>query len=163
MQGRYPIKTKHFTLRTLGPTDVSENYLSWFNDPLVQQFILYKPESIESLKSYVSEKYESRHALMFGIFDKKEFHIGNIKFEPIDFSNHSAVMGILIGESSWRSRGIAREVIVAGANYLKKEYGTKKIDLGVDPENHRAIRSYEKIGFQFSDSKNNTTMSWVVE
>ena len=75
-------------------------------------------------------------------------HIGNIKYEPIDFENKVAVMGILIGEKDWRGVGVASEVIKSSSEWLNKQYDINHIALGVDSKNIAAIKTYKKIGFK---------------
>jgi len=85
---------------------------------------------------------------MLGIFDiGNNHHIGNIKYEPIDYENRVATMGILIGEEDYRGLGVAPEVIKASSMWLKKTFNITNIILGVSLENDRAISAYEKIGF----------------
>lgn len=57
--------------------------------------------------------------LLFGIFDKENStHIGNIKFDQIDFEKKVTVMGILIGNSLWRSKGVGEEVLKTTAKFM---------------------------------------------
>ena len=42
-------------------------------------------------------------------------HIGNIKYEPIDFQAATATMGILTGANDWRGKGVGPEVIKGSA------------------------------------------------
>ena len=87
--------------------------------------------------------------LFFGIFSRESNeHIGNIKFEPINFHNKTAIMGILIGEEGWRGRGVTPEVIKSSSEWLNKKYDINHIALGVDSKNIAAIKAYEKIGFK---------------
>ena len=87
--------------------------------------------------------------LFFGIFSRESNeHIGNIKFEPINFHNKTAIMGILIGEEGWRGRGVTPEVIKSSSEWLNKQYDINRIALGVDSKNIAAIKAYEKIGFK---------------
>lgn len=78
---------------------------------------------------------------------KTGLHIGNIKYEPINFQLSYAVMGILIGDPIWRGVGVAPEVIVASAKWLRDQHGIKRVVLGVNLLNKAAIKAYQKIGF----------------
>ena len=57
-------------------------------------------------------------------------------------------MGILIGDSDWRGKGVAIEVIKASAHYLAKRYGVTTIFLGVDQINKAAVSAYQKVGLK---------------
>ena len=144
------IKTDRFLLKTLLTSDVNSRYHGWLKPSAKNQFIEYskKNHTIEELKQYVDHRANSPNALMLGIFDIfNGLHIGNIKYEPIDFENREATMGILIGEKNYRGLGVAPEVIKASSIWLKKTFNISDIILGVSLENVRAINAYEKIGF----------------
>ena len=157
------ITTQRFLLRQLITNDVSDRYLSWLNKE-ESPYIEYgkNHSTMEELKVYVSERERKRDVLFLGIFTKKKQHIGNIKYEPIDYKGKTAVMGILIGDSDWRGKGVAIEVIKASAHYLNSIYGVRTIFLGVNPNHQVAVSVYKKIGFKFKgdDKKNNTKMIW---
>ena len=156
------ITTQRFLLRPLIADDVGNNYLSWLNTK-ESAYIEYvrNHSTMEELKAYVSERENRRNVLFLGIFTKKKQHIGNIKYEPIDFKLKTATMGILIGDSNWRGKGVAIEVIKASAHYLSDRYGVKTIILGVNQNNHAAKSVYKKIGFTIKDqNKNNIEMIW---
>lgn len=61
-------------------------------------------------------------------------------------------MGILIGNPSFRSIGLAGEVMLAMEELLKKYLNINKIILGVSLDNESAIKAYRKNGFEFSSS-----------
>jgi [ribosomal protein S5]-alanine N-acetyltransferase len=144
------IETDRFLLRTLTVIDVGAKYYSWINSPAKSQYIVYakKERTIDELKEYVEQRVKSKSVLLFGIFDIiNNKHIGNVKYEPIDFENGTAVMGILIGDKNYRGIGVAPEVIKASSIWLKNTHNITSIILGVSIENDRAINAYKKIGF----------------
>ncbi len=144
------IKTQRFILRPLIESDVSERYLSWLSDDSALLFISASGEkiSLDYLREYVALRKKRNDVLFLGIFTMDEEHIGNIKYEPIDSEQKNAVMGILIGEVSWRGKGVAGEVIQASANWLNYNRGISYISLGVDVKNRYAIAAYRKLGFK---------------
>lgn len=54
-----------------------------------------------------------------------------------------------IGEKDLINRGIGTEMIRAFVDHLFCNLNAKKIITDVDPKNRRAIRCYEKVGFEF--------------
>ena len=151
------INTERFQLKSLTTKDVTEKYLSWFNQSKeIEKYISFaqKCEGIDSLMQYVKDKKDREDVLFLGVFCSLGQHIGNIKYEPIDLKNRTATMGILIGDKEWRGKGVASEVIKISGKYLKNNYGIKYIDLGVDKSNARAISAYEKINFKIIEENN---------
>ena len=151
------INTKRFHLKTLTEDDVSEEYLSWFsNSKEVIDYISFAKinADIDKLRQYLKEREDKSDILFLGIFTDTGQHIGNIKYEPINFKEHSATMGILIGEKEWRGKGVATEVIQYSIRFLKDKYKIKYIDLGVNEENVAAVLTYKKMGFKVSKKIN---------
>lgn len=159
------ILTNRFNLRQLNLSDVTQRYADWLNDPSTNDYISSRL-SLKELQNYVIERTNRDDVLFLGIFNKVDgLHIGNIKYEPIDFEQSYAIMGILIGDSAWRGKGVAGEVILASVDWLHKNKSINHIVLGVNKTNTAAIRAYQKIGFIEKSSKylpdqavENTTM-----
>ncbi len=143
------IETTRFRLRPLTVADVSPRYLSWLSEDRALRFInsATGDNQLEELKSYVSQREGREDVLFLGIFTHAGEHIGNIKYEPLDYRMGAAVMGILIGEVAWRGKGVAGEVIHASAMWLHEHRSIAQIVLGVDHDNIAGIRAYEKLGF----------------
>ena len=149
------IPTKRFILRPLSEHDVTERYLGWLNDNEAQKFITTAAsyQTISSLKKYVVDRIGRDDVLFLGIFDSLDgFHVGNIKYEPINVFLGYAVMGILIGEPTYRGKGVATEVLHASAEWLKRNRSIGQILLGVSNENRAAVRAYQRAGFQILES-----------
>lgn len=145
------LKSIRFFIRPLNETDVSEKYVRWFSDTAVREFIMaaQATQTIEGLKSYVRENLASAHAFLLGIFtlDGNQ-HIGNIKFDTINFEKKSSVVGILIGDPAWRGKGVFQEVFRISSHFLLKEWQIKSFWLGSDRKNTSAIQAYVKSGFK---------------
>ena len=154
-----------FYLRTLTASDVSSDYLSWFDGDNVKKYISYasRAPTRRELLNYVNDKNSSKSALLFGIFSKLgSKHIGNIKYEPIDLVKKTADMGILIGDVNWIGRAAGPEVILGSTKWLKEQLSIEYITLGVHLENKSALKAYQKIGFihdvSFRKSTNTNSM-----
>jgi RimJ/RimL family protein N-acetyltransferase len=134
--------------------DVNNTYLSWLDDFTAIKYINATKNFIDihQLKIYVKEKLLSSDVHFFGIFLKESnVHIGNIKYEPVNRMLKYAVVGVLIGDISWRGKGVFGEVFPATIDYLLNLNELNKIYLGVDKGNSSAIKSYVKSGFSFTD------------
>jgi RimJ/RimL family protein N-acetyltransferase len=145
------IYTQRTKLRPITESDVGARYLGWFSDAEAVRFIesARSPQSIESLRAFVRDRADRPDIWFLGIFCRDDGGlIGTIKVEPIDTESGVAVMGILIGEAKWRGIGLAGEVIAAVARELDARLGIRHLDLGVHPDNARAFRAYERIGFR---------------
>lgn len=154
------IFSKRLLMKPLNPNiDNLDEYLSWMKNRSDNPFIQGVNErmSLESLIQFIDQKNFREDALLLGIFlreDKK--HIGNLKFEPIDFLNSSAWLGILIGNIQSRGRGFAFEAINHATQVLNVDFGIRDFFLGVDIENQQALKTYISLGFKMIDSDTTT-------
>ena len=146
----YPLKTERFFLRDLTEADASNTWLDWLSDSVAKQFISASTTTanLSALKVYITERLNLDNVRFFGIFDSiNGKHIGNIKYEPIDITNNYAIMGVLIGDSQYRGKGVFPEIYKCSSRYIYDTYPVDSIFLGVDSSNISAIKSYEKVGF----------------
>ena len=167
------MESERFFLRTLIEDDVNARYLEWINGSDKSQYINYTNQNrtVDEVSTFVTERVNRDTVLFLGIFVRESGeHIGNIKYEPIDFKKSYAIMGILIGKKNWRGRGVAAEVIKASSMWLHNKYGIKQIILGVNTGNIWAIKAYEKVGFSEKKTplirkidKTNITMVWDIK
>ena len=144
------IETPRFLLRPLSAGDATEQYWGWLQDDAARKYITAATQTagLEDLRRFIDDRRNRADVLFLGIFAKATgMHIGNIKYEPIDQQAGYAVMGVLIGETSFRGQGVTAEVLDASARWLHAHRGIREIVLGVHEENAAAIRAYEKVGF----------------
>jgi len=147
------IKTERFQLNIMKPELVSNVYLNWLEDSQTNEFIINKKFTLDELKKYCLDKLNSDNCIFWGIFYNSK-HIGNIKYEPIDFNEKSAIMGVLIGDKEWQGKGVFKEVFLESSKEMTQT-GINKIYLGVDVNNLKAISSYIKTGFKIIETNNN--------
>jgi RimJ/RimL family protein N-acetyltransferase len=131
---------KRIYLRELREEDASEEYCNWLNDPIVNKFLETRKATIKELKEYIREKKENINCLFLGIFLKDtNKHIGNVKLEPIDWTNKKATIGILIGDRNYWGQGLC---VDAGKILIKnvfKKLKINKIEVGIISVNKGAI------------------------
>lgn len=163
------IITARFLLRELDVNDATERYLSWLSDESANKYIVSASNTnkLSKLEEFICAKSRREDVLFYGIVDKKTGqHIGNLKYEPVNEKLGYAIMGILIGEPEYRGMGVAAEVLTASGEWLQKYRNINQIILGVDNKNIAAIRAYNKVGFNVSDtpyiqpSLGNSSMIW---
>lgn len=74
--------------------------------------------------------------------------IGEIGLEVVSWSGRDAFVGLGIGETEYWSKGYGTDVMNLILRYAFTEINLKRVTLTVFEYNPRAIRSYEKAGFQ---------------
>lgn len=108
-------------------------------------------------KYFVSEAYEkkwvedaifSQSDIKLAICDtKSDSYIGNIYLNKIDKIHRSAIIGILIGEKEYRSKGYGREATLLMLKYAFQELGLHRISALILEENIPSRKMFEKLGF----------------
>ena len=145
----FNIMTKRFCVRNLKLFDINLNYMQWFKEKKIQNFIgktNYK--NISELEDYFKDENKKKDTIFLGIFEKQNNqHIGNIKFYNLCKVKNSCELGIMIGNKNWRNKSVAYETLVSCLKNLKKNFLMKKIYLGVKKKNYYAVKLYKKIGF----------------
>jgi ribosomal-protein-alanine N-acetyltransferase len=140
----------NFEFRNLVPKSENlDRYLSWMTSQ-ENEFIesARKDFSMPELNEFVFEKNRASNAILIGVFSRKgNEHVGNVKFEPIEFQLKTAWMGILIGNSNFKGKGFAQEIITTSCDYLYNVHQIVEIYLGVNPKNIVAVNAYKKSGF----------------
>jgi RimJ/RimL family protein N-acetyltransferase len=141
--------TARFSVRTLKPGDVGIAYAEWFEDPVVQRFIAWRPgsDAMRDLREFVADHDARDDSLLLGIFAANGLHVANLKYEPIDLERRTAVLGVLIGQSEWRGQGLFSEVFLATSELLRGRFGITTVLLGVDGANAAALAAYQRVGF----------------
>ena len=144
------LETSRLIIKPLSQTDNIEDYLSWMKDKSNIFISSVNPNYTNAdIYNFICEKNSDPNALLLGIFDKiTGKHIGNGKFEPINFDEKYAVFGILIGDVNFRGKGVVVEFIHACFHEILIPMNITKLVLGVNKLNRNAIKAYSKAGFK---------------
>ena len=138
-------------LRMFGRDDF-DRLIGWIDSPETMRdwaaiFFDY-PLTVAQLEVYLAEAVAGRKRLFLAVDAGSGRAIGHIELSHI-LPHLSAFMSrVLIGERDFRGRGFGLKLVETFVQYAFEEFGFHRLDLGVLPTNTRAIRTYEKVGFQ---------------
>ena len=111
---------KNFLLKKIKVFDVSLDYLKWFKFKKELRFIEKKNiHSLINLKKFIKLN-QDKDSIIIGVFNKKNKHIGNIKFDNINRNDCSCYLGIIIGDKKYRGKGYSKNIIFGAIKLLKK-------------------------------------------
>lgn len=123
------LRGKQIYLRRLTEDDVTEKYVSWINNPEINQYLesRFVTHTIESTKTFIRSVTNDNN-YQFGIFliDTNE-HIGNIKIGSINRYHKYGDIGFIIGEKAYWGRGIATEAIKLATDFAFNELHLHKL------------------------------------
>jgi RimJ/RimL family protein N-acetyltransferase len=138
-------------LRGLEREDLKSNYFQWANDPEVTYYLEmgWKPNNYDLLEEEYFRTIRSQNDIVFVIVDKETDRlIGSCGLYSINFIARKAEYRIIIGEKDYWDKGIGTEVTKLVIAYAFEKLNLNKVWLGVNAENIRAIKCYEKAGFK---------------
>ncbi len=138
-------------LREVRPSDVSDTYYRWMNDPEITQYLesRFYPSSIEALQEYVRNFLGNKDNIFLAIVLKENHkHIGNIKMRPIDWFHRLADIGVMLGEKDSWGKGYASEAITLLAEHAFLTLHLHKLTAGCYKPNEGSLRAFEKAGFE---------------
>ncbi len=144
------IEGKLVQLRAHEMTDL-ERYAAWFNDPDVTRFVGKRyPLSLLAEEAWLREntgKPLSYDRVQFAIDTRAGVHIGSIGFNQTFPEDRRAVLGIVIGDKAYWSKGYGGDAMRTLLRFGFEEMNLYRIELTVDARNARALACYRKCGF----------------
>jgi RimJ/RimL family protein N-acetyltransferase len=142
---------KSIRLRPVERDDLPR-FVAWFGDPEVRRHLsVYLPFSQAQEERWFEnmlERIARQEAIVLCIETLDGTPIGNIGLHAIKWKDRSAEMGISIGEKAYWNQGYGTDAIRTLLGLAFGEMNLHRISLRVDADNARAIRCYEKAGFQ---------------
>jgi RimJ/RimL family protein N-acetyltransferase len=139
-------------LESFNETDF-DRLINWaVNEEILVQFsgpIFKFPLTREQLEKYLTEK----NSIAFRVVDRESGEI--IGHSEIYHSEKGVakLCRILIGDESFRGKGIGEKIINKLVEYCFEKLQVEKVELNVYDWNKSAIRCYEKSGFEINSNK----------
>lgn len=141
----------HIYLRDIQLNDCTERYLSWLNNPAVNQYLetRWSKQTLDTISDFVNKIRTSSDNILFAIVDcETNSHIGNIKLGPININNSNADISYFIGETMFWNRGYATEAVCLVTSYAFKEKGLHRVRGGCIEHNGASDKVFRKLGFK---------------
>ncbi len=134
-------------LEPLEPDGITDDYVSWFNDPETFRYLGTKfGQTRGSVRKYV-ESIQPPNFISRIIQKSDRTYVGNIALHEFDAMNRRMEVGIVIGPPEARGKGLGREacslVIAFGFDHLNLH----KITAGTVAGNVGMSKVFESLGF----------------
>lgn len=141
-------ESKRLYLRELVHEDVTEEYLHWFKDEQVTEFLQAKNLTVKEVKDYIDFGNSTKGHFLYAICDKdNDKHIGNLKIGPIDWKNRISDLVVVIGDRDYWGKGLATEIIAVGNAVAFGVHDLRKVTGGMYEENIGSIKCYTRAGW----------------
>lgn len=130
--------------------DDTENIIKWRNNDAVRsQFIYQKLFTKESHEKWIETMIDTGKVVQMVIMlVEGDRPIGSVYVRDIDMEHKKGEYGVFIGEEDCLGKGYGTEAAELMTEYAFEYIGLHKLMLRVYADNERAIRSYEKAGFE---------------
>ncbi len=149
--------TETIAFRTLNEADLPL-MMRWLNNPQVKRWYDDPSDTLDDVRNYYLGAIAGTEPTQPFIFELDGRPTGYIQsYRPIDWPDYwanqklpdgAAGIDLFIGEDDARHRGLGPVVIRAFIDQiLAADPTVTEIIIDPDPENHAAIRAYEKAGF----------------
>tara|TARA_B000000565_G_C23777945_1_gene374770 strand:+ start:1871 stop:2413 length:543 start_codon:yes stop_codon:yes gene_type:complete len=143
----FPITLNRISLSSFEQKDISEEYISWLNDPEVVKYSnqRFKTHNRETSRLYLDSFLNSCNIFLAITDNNSKSMIGTM---TVYFSkNHkTADIGIMIGKREFWGKGIGEEAWLAVMELLLKKTDIRKITGGTVSCNKGMIRIFQKVG-----------------
>ncbi|PYE50845.1 GNAT family N-acetyltransferase [Paenibacillus barcinonensis] len=143
------METKRIYLRPFETTDVEAYYPSLFDAELRRLTGTQRSFTLAQVERYVESaaQDDSRLMLLIALQGTHEI-IGEVVLMDIHAQNRSAHIRVAIDQPAHQGKGYGSEAILLMLDYGFGIANLHRIELEVFAFNERAIRTYEKLGFQ---------------
>ena len=136
-------------LRSMDERDTMD-IIRWRNSEQVRKYFIYQDDfTVEGHTYWLQEVVQKGKACQMMICkEDTNKAIGSVFIRDIDLHHKKGEFGIFIGEDAERGSGIGSAATRMILEHGFSQLGLNRIYLRVLADNARAIRSYEKAGFQ---------------
>ncbi len=146
------IQGERVTLRPITMDDLPD-CTRWAQDAEVMHHVIQTTKTPEEEREWLEGILKSDQEKVFMILNENQKPIGTcgIHFNstnPQLRDEEGLSLGLMIGEKTEWGKGYGSEVVRVLADVAHREYKANRIWLTVDAVHARAIRAYEKAGFQ---------------
>lgn len=141
---------KRIRLTSLNRTDIP-TLTRWYQDgDFLRMFdaVPAYPETEEKWQKWLEEQEAKPDVYLFAIRPlESDDLIGWIELDTIQWNNRNVWLGIGIGETGQRGKGIGQEAMCLLLDFAFFELNLHRVQLSVFEYNQPAIRLYERLGF----------------
>ena len=108
-----------------------------------------RPLTKEVVKKWIEKDFENEHFIAFNIRTLADDRlIGDVGLGSLFWNHGDTFLGIGVGEREFWGKGYGSDAMKLALNYAFTELNLRRVTLNVFEYNPRAIRCYEKLGFQ---------------
>lgn len=124
---------------------------TYINDPEIKYYLhpgVPFPLTYNDEKKFVEGMSAFKDNYSFAIDTNEGHYIGGCGLNEVDWKNRVGTVGIFIGDKNYWGKGYGTDAMQVLIKFIFNEMNLNRIQLNVYAFNERAIKSYEKCGFE---------------
>lgn len=135
-------------LRPLEEADITDDYVSWFADDVVTEFLEARALKREDCVWFFEEGLRTQSWFIYAICDPETDRvIGTAKIGPVDRKSMVSDLVVLIGNRDFWGKGLATHAIRQASKIAFEDYGIRKLHGGMYESNIGSIKAYLRGGW----------------
>ena len=125
--------------------------LGWLSKDHVKEWWNDADDTLEKVALHYGANDETERFILYEKDEEKEIPIGYFQYYFAD--DDSIGIDQFIGEKDYLNRGIGTRAIKIFVEMIARRHRPARIILDPSPENKRAVRCYEKVGFKYYENR----------
>ena len=137
-------------LQSISEQDANEEYVSWLNDPLVNQYLetRFQQQTLSTIASFIRDVITNPNEHLFTIrLTGNNQHIGNIKIGAINNRHNIGEVSLFIGDKNSWGKGIAKQAIQLITRYSIEKLKLRKLSAGAYKPNKGSTFAFINSGY----------------
>lgn len=142
------LQTESCLLRSMGPVDVDQRFVSWLADPEVVETLNLPARARRpaELDGYM-RRFDNKASFGLGVYGRETGLIIGFYAVYCDLRNALASTNVIIGDRSYWGRGVVVETRSAILDFLFDAVGMEKVIGNPFARNFPAVFNYKALGF----------------
>ena len=140
---------KIYSLSPLTQNDITEEYIAWLNDPIVNKFleVRHVNQTIETVTEYINNFYKDHESYIWGIYSLEDRLIGTVNLQDINPYHNVAELGLMIGNSDYWGKSASEEAVSLVLDFAFDTLELNRVTGGTYSTNIGMIFTYKRLGF----------------
>ena len=141
---------KNYNLSPMTTSDITEDYIGWLNDKIVNRFIeaRHTHQTIETVTEYINDFYKDQEKYIWGIYSLDGKLIGTISLNQIYHYHNSCSFGLMIGDSNYWGKSASEEAISLVLDFAFDTLKLHRVTGGCYSKNLGMIFTFQRLGFK---------------
>ncbi len=139
-----------YSLIPLTVNNITEEYISWLNDPIVNKFleVRHVNQTVKTVTEYVNKFYKDHESYIWGIYSTKDRLIGSVNLQDVNRYHNAAELGLMIGNTDYWGKSASKEAVSLVLNFAFDTLKLNRVTGGSYSTNLGMNFTFKLLGFK---------------